>query len=76
MLLAQVLATNNHLRKILPNQKMTFPSIPMKHDIFSKKTSHGYIVVLKMRYFNQGQVIRQQKHLMEIPILKLSHQSV
>ena len=76
MLLAQVVATNYHLRKILPNQKMAFPSVPMKHDIFSKKSSHGYIVVLKMQYFNQDQVIRQQKHLMEIPILKLSHQRV
>ena len=36
MLSAQVPATNNHSGKILPNQKMTFPSIPMKQDIHGK----------------------------------------
>ena len=46
---------------MLEELPMTFPSVSMKHDIFSKKNSHSYIVVLMMWYLNQGQVIMTTK---------------
>ena len=58
------------------NQKITFPCLPMKQNIFSKKSCHNYIVFLKMQYSNQDQVIMTKKHVMEIHIFKLPHQSV
>ena len=63
MLLAQLPATNKHSRKFcsIKNHFAVPSHEAMKQDIFSKKISHSYIFVLKMWYFNQGQVIMTTK---------------